>query len=284
MTAFSGHLTLLRRLPDMTPRIFLFLAVTLLSILTQRTRAQQPALVPAPTPPAVDSTAPLRTSGDSVLSTVRPAEALRSVPLRADSTLRTLTDTLRVTEKQERAIHKIIPRQATYRSLMFPGLGQAYNRQYYKMPFIYGGYAALTYFFLRYRRLSKEAEEGYRRLLYGDFVADSFSAPVPGVPRALGNPIFIPAQYDKPEQVLIGNNFFRSSATAKQAYDLYRRYRDLNVLLSVVLYALSAVEANVAAHLKTFDLTDDISMTIEPSALPMPGGPIPGLRMALTFK
>jgi len=283
MTAFSGHLTLLRRLPDMTPRILLFLAVTLLSTLTQRTRAQQPALVPAPTPPAVDSIGQLRTLGDSVLSTVRP-EALRMGTPRTDSTLRTLTDTLRVTEKQERAIHKIIPRQATYRSLMFPGLGQAYNRQYYKMPFIYGGYATLTYFFLRYRRLSKEAEEGYRLLLYGTKTANAFSAPVPGVPAALGNPIFIPAQYDKPEQVLIGNNFFRSSATAKQAYDTYRRYRDLNILLSVVLYALSAVEANVAAHLKTFDLTDDISMTIEPSAMPMPGGPIPGLRMALTFK
>lgn len=267
----------------MTPRIAFLLVVTLLSTLAQQTLAQQPALIPAPTPPAVDSTVQPRTLGDSVLSTVRP-EALRTGTPRADSTLRTLTDTLRVSEKQERAIHKIIPRQATYRSLMFPGLGQAYNRQYYKMPFIYGGYAALTYFFIRYRRLSKEAEAGYRLLLYGTKIAEATTVTVPGVPPTLGDPIAIPAQYDKPEQVLIGNNYFRSSASAKQAYDFYRRYRDLNILLSVVLYAVSAVEANVAAHLKTFDLTDDISMTIEPSVMPMPGGPIPGLRMALTFK
>ena len=245
--------------------------------------AQQPAIIPAPTPPAVDSTVQLRSLGNSVLSTAQP-EALRIGTPRADSNLRTLTDTLQVTEKQEREIHKIIPRIATYRSLTFPGLGQAYNRQYYKMPFIYGGYAALTYFFLRYRKLSNEAEIGYSRLLYGDFVSSAFVATIPDVPKTLGGRIDVPAQYDKPDQVLIGNNFFRSSASAKQAYDFYRRYRDLNILLSIVLYAVSAVEANVAAHLKTFDLTDDISMTIEPSALPMLGGPVPGLRLALTFK
>ena len=238
--------------------------------------AQQPAINPARTPPAVDSTAQLRSLADTVLSTVRPENPRIGTP-RADTRLATLTDTVRVTEKQEREIHKIIPRQATYRSLMFPGLGQAYNRQYYKMPFIYGGYAALTYFFLRYRKLSVEAEDGYRLLLYGTEVVTT----VPGIPSTLGTQI---VTYPKPEQVLIGNNYFASAAGAKQAYDLYRRYRDTNILLSVVLYAVSAVEANVAAHLKTFDLTDDISMTIEPSALPMPGGPVPGIRLALTFK
>ncbi|MBC7570379.1 MAG: hypothetical protein H7319_11680 [Spirosoma sp.] len=267
----------------MPKRATLLLTGMLLGAVAGPSWAQQPAIIPAPTPPAIDSTVQLRSLADTVLSTVRP-EALQMGTPRADATLRTLTDTLQVTEKQEREIHKIIPREATYRSLMFPGLGQAYNRQYYKMPFIYGGYAALTYFFLRYRKLSSEAEIGYRRLLYGDYVAPAINVEVPGVPPTLGDPIFIPELYVKPDRVLIGNSFFVSSAGAKQAYDGYRRYRDLNILLSVVLYAVSAVEANVAAHLKTFDLTDDISMTIEPSALPMPGGPIPGIRMALTFK
>ncbi len=272
-----------RRLVNMPKRITFLLAGLLLAVTVHTSWAQQPAIIPAPTPPAVDPTVQLRSLGDTILSTFRP-EALRIGTPRTDSTLRTLTDTLRVTEKQQREIHKIIPREATYRSLMFPGLGQAYNRQYYKMPFIYSGYAALTYFFLRYRRLSVEAEIGYDRLLNGDFIAPAFTAIVPDVPSALGGQIPVPELRVKPDQVLIGNGYFRTSAGAKQAYDGYRRYRDLNVLLSLVLYAVSAVEANVAAHLKTFDLTDDISMTIEPSPLFMPGGPVPGIRMALTFK
>lgn len=161
-------------------------------------------------------------------------------------------------------IRKIIPRKATLRSLMFPGLGQAYNRQYYKMPFVYAGYGALGYYFTRYRRLALEAENGYRRLLYGDRNGTATNTPV--------------------TEVVINESVFRSPTQAKAAYDFYRRYRDLNIILSVVLYAVSAVEANVAAHLKTFDLSDDISMRVEPTVLPMPGtGFVPGVRMALTF-
>ncbi len=69
-------------------------------------------------------------------------------------------DTNQISPKQEAAIRKIIPRQATLRSLILPGLGQAYNGQYYKIPFIYGGFGAVGYFFVRYRRLSREAATG----------------------------------------------------------------------------------------------------------------------------
>jgi hypothetical protein len=165
-----------------------------------------------------------------------------------------------VTPKQEGAIRKIIPRQATIRSLIFPGLGQIYNRQYYKLPFIYGGFGAIGYFFTRYRRIAKEAENGYRQLLIG----------TNGV---------------KATEVVINGSVFRSTTQAKAAYDFYRRYRDLNIILSFVVYGVNAVEANVAAHLKTFDLSDDISMRVEPTVLPMPGtGLVPGVRVALTFK
>ena len=144
-------------------------------------------------------------------------------------------------------------------------MGQAYNRQYYKIPFIYGGFGAVGYFFVRYRRLALEAENGYRRLLYGDKNGANMPTPV--------------------KEVLINGSVFRTQTQAKAAYDFYRRYRDLNIILSVVLYAINAVEANVAAHLKTFDLSDDISMRIEPAVLPMPGtGLVPGVRVALTFK
>ena len=148
---------------------------------------------------------------------------------------------------------------------MLPGLGQAYNGQYYKIPFVYAGFAATGYFFVRYQGLARQAENGYRRLLYGD-------------PNGTNKPTPV-------TEVLISENVFRTTTQAKAAYDFYRRYRDLNIILSVVIYAINAVEANVAAHLKTFDLSDDISMRIEPTVMPMPGtGLVPGIRVALTFK
>jgi hypothetical protein len=212
-----------------------------------------------------------------------------------DSTSLDNPDTVRVTARQEAQIHKIIPKKATIRSLILPGLGQAYNRQYYKIPFIYAGFGVMGYLFFTYRERVKVAAEGYGRLLYGDKISDPYKAGLDptAYPNITGDQLDIPAQYVKVEEVLIpGSNPFsddrfvvRTTATAKNAYDTFRRYRDLNLLLSGVLWAVNIVEANVAAHLKTFDLTDDISMRVEPNVLPAPGmGFIPAVRVAFTFK
>lgn len=254
--------------------------------------AQRPAIKPSLTPAAVDSTRQVRSASDTIPTTIRrngvPVQVGKSVlSPDDDSTSLDGSDTLRVTAKQEAQIHKIIPKKATLRSVMLPGLGQAYNRQYYKIPFIYAGFGVMGYLFVRYRSLALEAETGYRRLLYGDKQSDAFAVTLdPALyPTSLTLPVVIDAVTIKPDKVLIGQQYFYTSAGAKNAYDTYRRYRDLNILLSVVLYAVNIVEANVAAHLKTFDLTDDISMRVEPNVLPMPGsGFVPGVRVAFTFK
>ncbi len=261
--------------------------------------AQKPAIVPAPTPAATDSTQQVRSASDTIPATIQrngrsgvPVKVGNSVLVEDDSTSLDNPDTVRITAKQEAQIHKIIPKQATIRSLILPGLGQAYNRQYYKIPFIYAGFGVMGYLFIKYRALAKEAEIGYSRLLYGDQISDEpYLTLDPGMfPVIITNPIATPSI--KVDQVLIGVGPFTdrkvvitTTATAKNAYDTYRRYRDLNLLLSAALWALNIVEANVAAHLKTFDLTDDISMRVEPNVLPMPGtGFVPGVRVAFTFK
>jgi hypothetical protein len=250
----------------MQQRPTVFSVLFLLTVPLWPAFAQNPAIAPAPTPVTVDSTQRSRSAYDTIPPTVRRnGRTVPNVPVPASrSTLEMGFDTVQVSPQQEAKIRKIIPRQATIRSLMFPGLGQAYNRQYYKMPFVYAGYGALGYYYTRYRRLALEAENGYRRLLYGDKNETGPNTPV--------------------KEVVINESVFRTTTQAKAAYDFYRRYRDLNIILSVVLYAVSAVEANVAAHLITFDLSDDISMRVEPTLLPMPGtGIVPGVRVALSF-
>lgn len=253
--------------------------------------AQNPAITPAPTPAAVDSTKRVRSASDTIPPTVQRngIKVGTSVLVADDSTSLDRPDTLRLTKKQEAQIHKIIPKKATLKSLMLPGLGQAYNRQYYKIPFIYVGFGVMGYLFVKYSGLANQAENGYRRLLYGDKISDEINVKLNSslYPFSLINPtpILQPAQYVKPEYVEIDGYQIRTVSVAKNAYDTYRRYRDLNVLLSVALWGLNIIEANVAAHLKTFDLSDDISMRVEPNVLPLPGaGFVPGVRVAFTFK
>ncbi|AKD54292.1 DUF5683 domain-containing protein [Spirosoma radiotolerans] len=278
---------------------FFLLIITLLFCLPIATAfAQRPAIRPAPTPAAIDSSRTGESAFDTIPSTIRrngvQIQVGKSVLTDDDSTSLDTPDTVQVSARQEAKIHKIIPKKATMRSLVLPGLGQAYNRQYYKIPFIYVGFGVMGYLFVKYRGLAKQAETGYRRLLYGDKVGDGFKAELNPTlyPDIRGPLINTPDQYIKVEEVLIGVSpfndnkvVFRTTANAKNAYDTFRRYRDLNLLLSGVLWALNIVEANVAAHLKTFDLTDDISMTVEPNVLPAPGmGFIPAVRVAFTFK
>lgn len=261
--------------------------------------AQRPAIQPAPTPAATDTTKLVRSAADTIPGTVkRNGIRVSTSPFKLNDDSTTLNkpepDTTYLAARQEVKKHKIIPREATFRSLILPGLGQAYNRQYYKIPFIYVGFGVMGYLFVKYRGLARDAENGYRRLLYGDKLSDPVLVSLPGglAPNLITQSVLIPAQYQKVDEVAIGvdpfsnkETVFRTTAGAKNVYDTFRRYRDLNILLSVVLYAVNIVEANVAAHLKTFDLTDDISMQVEPNVLPAPGvGFVPAVRVAFTFK
>ena len=174
----------------------------------------------------------------------------------AGDSLAQAADTLQLSVRQNAAIHKIIPRKATIRSLMLPGLGQAYNRQYYKIPFIYAGFGIIVYDIITFTGTYNEYLDGYKTAYYS--TATTKTAVVRG--REL------------------------TVQQLKQQSDFWRRNRDLNVLLGVLLWGLQAVEANVAAHLKTFDISDDISATWKPTLLPTVGGLAPGVRLTFNFK
>lgn len=196
-------------------------------------------------------------------ATPLPSDAVirtsKSVVLPDGDSLRLTPDTVQLSARQNAAIHKIIPKKATIRSLMFPGLGQAYNRQYYKMPFIYAGFAVIGYDIVTFTNNYNAYIAGYRTAYY---------SPTPTT-----------GQYKT--AVVFGKEL--TVTQLKQASDFWRRYRDFNVILGVLLWGLQAVEANVAAHLKTFDISDDISATWKPTLLPTPGGMAPGIRLTFNF-
>lgn len=191
--------------------------------------------------------------GKSVLTTV------------ADSVGKAAADTVRLTKKQTAQLHKIIPRQATIRSILLPGLGQAYNRQYWKIPIVYAGLITEVYLITRFNTDYLRFEDAYRTAFNDKSTGTNAKTAVVYV-RGRGE-------------------LRLSMQQLRTATDAYHRYRDLNVILMAAFWALNAVEANVAAHLKTFDMSDDLSLRVKPVVIPTHTGmPIAGVGLTVAFK
>ena len=139
------------------------------------------------------------------------------------------------------------PMKAVWYAALVPGGGQIYNRKYWKLPIIYGGYLGLTYAVSWNQRYYKGYSNAYRDLVenspnksYLDYVRPGFD---------LENS---------------SNRTWLESAL-KRKKDAFRRQRDLSVICMVGLYLLSMVDAYVDASLYHFDISPDISMKVQPT-------------------
>ena len=132
-------------------------------------------------------------------------------------------------------------KKATTLACIFPGAGQIYNRSYWKVPFVVGGFASMIYCIDWNNRGFQRFKKAYNLL----------------------------ADYEQhPENYPNGpTDEFRGRYSAdfiKNLRDNYRRNRDLCIILSGALYVLQIIDAHVDAHLKDYDISDDLSMNLEP--------------------
>jgi len=146
-----------------------------------------------------------------------------------------------------------LPRRAVIYSAIFPGLGQAYNRQYWKIPIVFGGFVGLTYAF--------SWNQGHLTDLQGAFV-DLRS----GNPEATRWHAFVP-HGQTPDEFLEqrGREWF--AGVLENRRDQHRHWRDLTVILTVGLYLLAMVDAYVDARLFDFTMSQDLSMRVVPTTL-----------------
>ena len=119
------------------------------------------------------------------------------------------------------------PSRAAFLSAIFPGLGQAYNKKYWKMPIVYGGLGAGIYLYVANDKLYNQFRDEYKS-------------------RLAGNPKINFTQYSD-DTLIVGQR-------------TYRRNRDLSLLFCIGMYALSIVDANVDAHLKQFNVNNNLSV------------------------
>lgn len=160
------------------------------------------------------------------------------------------------------------PTRAVWLSALCPGLGQIYNRRYWKLPIVIGGFMGLGYATNWNNNQYQDYMQGYMDLLDNDPQTKSYMDFFP--------PTVNEADLDHSwlEQVF------------KTRKDYARRNRDLCIIGLVALYALCMLDAYVDASLTHFDVTPDLSLDWAPTLMQPAGGgnrPAVGLNWAFTF-
>jgi len=147
------------------------------------------------------------------------------------------------------------PKKASIYAALFPGLGQIYNRKYWKLPIIYGGYAGLIYVLGWNNNQYQDYYQGYRIISQYTSVAGMKQEERAFLDNMIKNPSI---SLDNP------STYTYISTQIKSGKDYYRRNRDLTIIGIAALHVLSIIDASVDANLFDFDISDDLSMRIEP--------------------
>ncbi len=169
-----------------------------------------------------------------------------------------------ITPHSDTAIKKqFSPRKATIRSAIIPGWGQAYNKRYWKIPIVYAALGITGYIFVDNLKTYKEYRTAYaakyRYSLSTATAADT-------------------AAYNNLKEI------YRvvSLESIRRGRDQFRQYIDYSALVFIVFWGLNVVDATVDAHLKSFDISPDLSMKIKPAYNPFAN--TKGVSVVFNFK
>jgi len=143
------------------------------------------------------------------------------------------------------------PKKASVYSAILPGLGQAYNKKYWKIPLIYGTFGALIYYVKWNNGYYQESRNAYTDL----------TDTIPGTNSFLNLPFI--EYYDLSTTSGVAN--LKKNLTRRQDY--YHRNRDLLVILTAAFWGLNIIDASVDAHFFNFDISDDLSFRWQPSMM-----------------
>ena len=144
------------------------------------------------------------------------------------------------------------PQRALWLALVIPGGGQIYNRKYWKLPIVYGGFLGCIYALTWNNMMYKDYSQAYLDIMDND----------PGT-----------ASYNKflhLGRTINDQNEERYKTLFKSRKDKYRRWRDLSFFVMIGIYALSVIDAYVDAELSVFDISKDLSLKVQPAVMGNP--------------
>ena len=136
--------------------------------------------------------------------------------------------------------------KATWLAIAFPGAGQIYNRKYWKLPIVYGGFVGCAYALNWNNKMYKDYSQAYLDIMDDDPGTKSYED-------------FLPLNSS------IAGQEERFKELFRKRKDMYRRQRDLSIFAFIGVYLLSVIDAYVDAELSDFDITKDIGLKVEPT-------------------
>ncbi len=166
----------------------------------------------------------------------------------------TVNDTISIADSV--LIKKHNPRKATLYSALVPGLGQIYNRKYWKLPILYAGFGLMSYFIISNTGSYLEFKSAYIESVNGN---------------TDGNYADLVKRYSQSELL--------------STSDYYRRNLEISILITALWYLLNILDATVDAHLYTYNINEDLSLHIAPDLLP-PAQTFrvqPGIKLTFRF-
>ncbi len=204
-------------------------------------------------------------AGDTLL-----LAAADTAGIAAEAEVINLTDSTAVVALGKKREFNPDPTTALWMSALCPGLGQIYNRRYWKLPIVVGAFVGLAYGTSWNNRMLHDYSKAYRDAMDDD-------------PETRSYMDFYPSTVQESD---LDMTWLQSALKNKKDY--YRRYRDICILCMVGVYALSIIDAYVDASLAHFDISPDLSMTVAPTLLDTQysaerAKPKVGLSCAFTF-
>lgn len=190
-------------------------------------------------------------------------QAKDAAPLTADSTKKH--------GRRDWATWRPEPKRALWLALVLPGAGQIYNRKYWKLPIIYGGFVGCAYAMRWNNMMYRDYSQAYLDIMDSDPNTQSYN------------------QFLHLGSQITDENVSRWQDIFRRRKDRYRRWRDLSFFCMLGVYALSVVDAYVDASLSEFDISPDLSLHVAPTVINGGGNRMNlsqtgvGLRCSLTF-
>lgn len=236
MTVLASHIA----------RFAALLLLILSAALPLRVAAQEPGSR-QPSVTAIDTLADSATSRTRVPRS-RPSLDNTVAAIATDTvTLSLPADSLAA--KEQKPVFNPDPKRALWLSVLCPGLGQVYNRRYWKIPIVVGAFVGLGYGTSWNNRMLNDYSKAYRDLTDNDPDTRSYMDFFP--------PTTQESSLDK--------SWLQK--TLKSRKDSYRRYRDLCIIGMAAMYLINVVDAYVDASMLHFDVSPDLSMKIAPAVL-----------------
>lgn len=189
-----------------------------------------------------------------------------AMSLTTDTLSIALPDSAKSRHKRDWSTWKPNPKRAMWLALVLPGAGQIYNRKYWKLPIIYGGFVGCAYAMRWNNMMYRDYSQAYLDIMDQDPTTQSYNHFL-----HLGNTI-------------TADNMERWQEIFRKRKDRYRRWRDLSFFTMLGVYALSVIDAYVDASLSEFDISPDLSFHVMPAVFnnrDLPGNPLGGAGIGL---